>query len=55
MNKAAASSLAYSLTWEHPASPNGNIRFYKVCTNVWEEGGVEEEGVASEEGAYTAE
>ena len=34
--KGAAGSLAYSLTWEPPASPNGIIRFYKVCTiYVW--------------------
>ena len=38
VRKAAASSLAYSLTWEPPANPNGIIRFYKVCTNMWEEG-----------------
>ena len=30
MRKEAAGSLAYSLTWEPPASPNGIIRSYKV-------------------------
>ena len=40
VKKAAASSLVYSLTWEPPASPHGIIRFYKVCTNMWEERGV---------------
>ena len=30
VRKEAAGSLAYSLTWEPPASPNGIIRFYKV-------------------------
>ena len=34
VSKATASSLAYSLTWEPPASPNGIIRFYKVCVHV---------------------
>ena len=31
VRKAAADLLAYSLTWDPPASPNGIIRFYKVC------------------------
>ena len=34
MRKEAAGSLAYSLTWEPPASPNGILRFYKVCTTM---------------------
>ena len=34
-----ADSLAYSLTWEPPASPNGIIRFYKVCTALWTQRG----------------
>ena len=56
MRKAAASILAYSLSWEPPASPNGIIRFYKVC---WPHGmgvrvcgeveEIEESGVVSEE------
>ena len=32
VRKTAASKFAYSLTWKPPASPNGIIRFYEVCT-----------------------
>ena len=39
VRKEAAGSLAFSLTWEPPASPNGIIRFYKVYTALWALGG----------------